>query len=59
MAREKKKSRFRLDIVLIICFFILLFSVSFYMINTDLDSVLEKEYGGPIVTHNYDNDSSE
>lgn len=59
MSREKKKSRFRMDIALILAFFILLISVSFYMINTDLDSVLEEEYGAPIVTHDYDNDVSE
>lgn len=59
MSREKKKSRFRMDIVFILAFFILLISVSFYMINTDLDSVLEEEYGAPIVTHDYDYDVSE
>lgn len=53
--KNKKKSRFRLDIVLIISFFIFLISISMYMINTDLDDVLEEEYGAPIVTHDYDN----
>lgn len=53
--RNKKKSRFRLDIVLIISFFIFLISISMYMINTDLDDVLEEEYGAPIVTHDYNN----
>lgn len=53
--KNKKKSRFRLDIVLIISFFIFLISISMYMINTDLDDVLEEEYGTPIVTHDHNN----
>lgn len=51
--KEKRADRFRLDIVLIIWFFALLISFSAYMINTSLESVLEEEYGGPVVTHDY------
>ncbi|MBO5448415.1 MAG: hypothetical protein J5994_03700 [Ruminococcus sp.] len=51
--KVKKKKRFRLDIALIIAFFLLIVSFSAYMINTDLEDVLEGEYGESIVTHDY------
>lgn len=51
--KVKKKKRFRLDIALIIAFFLLIVSFSAYMINTDLEDVLEEEYGESIVTHDY------
>lgn len=54
---EKKGARFRLDIALIIAFFVLIISFSAYMLNTTLEDVLEKEYGGPIVTHDSTYDS--
>lgn len=56
--RKEKKKRFRLDIALIIAFFILLASFSAYMINTTLEDVLTEEYGAPIVTHDYTYESS-
>ena len=56
--RREKKKRFRLDIALIIAFFILLASFSAYMINTTLEDVLTEEYGAPIVTHDYTYESS-
>lgn len=56
--RKEKKKRFRLDIALIIAFFIMLASFSAYMINTTLEDVLTEEYGAPIVTHDYTYESS-
>lgn len=54
----KKKNRFRLDIALILGFFIMLISFCAYMLNTSLEDVLEEEYGSSIVTHDYTYESS-
>ncbi len=56
--KEKRKGRFRLDIALIISFFILLISFSAYMINTTLEDVLKEESDTPIVTHDYTYEST-
>ena len=53
-----KKGRFRLDIALIVGI-IMIISFSAYLINTDLEDVLEDELGGNVVTHDYTYDSSE
>ncbi len=54
MSKEKKKKkRFRLDIAIIIGLLAMLISFGTYMVNTSLEDVLEEEYGGPIVTHDY------
>ena len=56
---KKKNNRFRLDIAVIVSFFALLVSFCAYMINTELDDVLVREYGSQIVTHdNTENVSS-
>lgn len=54
-----KKGRFRLDIALIVGLIIMIISFSAYLINTDLEDVLEDELGGNVVTHDYTYDSSE
>jgi hypothetical protein len=51
--KEKKKKRFRLDIALLIGLLAMLISFGAYMVNTSLEDVLEKEYGAPVVTHDY------
>lgn len=51
--KEKKKKRFRLDIALLIGLLAMLISFGAYMVNTSLEEVLEKEYGAPVVTHDY------
>ncbi len=56
--KSKKKKSFRLDIALILGFFILLVSFCAYMLNTSLEDVLEEEYGTSIVTHDYTFESS-
>lgn len=50
--------RFRLDIALIICFFVLLLSFMAYMINTTLEDVLTKD-GSSIVTHDYSSSAAD
>ncbi|MBQ8965329.1 hypothetical protein [Ruminococcus sp.] len=58
MSKEKKKKkRFRLDIAIIIGLLAMLISFGTYMVNTTLEDVLEEEYGGPIVTHDYSSSS--
>lgn len=56
--KAKKKNRFRLDIALILGFFVMLISFCAYMLNTSLEDVLEEEYGTSIVTHDYTYESS-
>ena len=57
---KKDKNRFRVDIIVIASFFVLLVSFCAYMINTELDDVLNNEYGSSVVTHdNTENISSE
>ncbi|MDO4945217.1 MAG: hypothetical protein Q4E74_08485 [Ruminococcus sp.] len=56
--KVKKKNRFRLDIALILGFFVMLISFCAYMLNTSLEDVLEEEYGTSIVTHDYTYESS-
>ena len=52
MARKKKrKGRYRLGIVIIMSFFILMISFFAYMTNTTLEEVLEKKYPDGIVVH--------
>lgn len=55
---EKKTAKFRLDIVLIVSFFVLLISFCAYMINTSLEEVLNNEYDSSIVTHDYTYEST-
>jgi hypothetical protein len=55
---SKKKNRFRIDIALLLGFFLLLVSFCAYMINTNLESVLEDEYGSSVVTHDYTYETS-
>lgn len=50
---KKRKGRYRIDIILIVCFFVLLVSFCAYMMNTSLDTVLSNEAGSSIVTHDY------
>lgn len=54
---KEKKNRFRIDIALIIAFFLLIVSFSAYMINTTLEDVLRDE-GQSFVTHDYTFDNS-
>ena len=57
---KKDKNRFRVDIIVIASFFVLLVSFCAYMINTELDDVLKNEFGNSVVTHdNTENISSE
>lgn len=51
--KEKKKKLFRPDIALLIGLLAMLISFGVYMVNTSLEDVLEKEYGAPVVTHDY------
>ena len=51
--KEKKKKFFRPDIALLIGLLAMLISFGTYMVNTSLEEVLEKEYGAPVVTHDY------
>ena len=50
---KKKKNSYRLDIVLIVSFFVMLISFCAYMMNTTLEEVLENETGSSVVTHDY------
>lgn len=50
---KKKKNGYRLDIVLIVSFFVMLISFCAYMMNTTLEGVLENETGSSVVTHDY------
>lgn len=61
MDNKKTNGKFRIDIILIVSFFVLLVSFCAYMIETDLNDVLNDEYGSSIVTHDYtyDSESSE
>ena len=43
--------KFHTGIVVVASVFVLLVSFFAYMINTDLQDVLEKEYNGTVVTH--------
>ncbi|MBR1863646.1 MAG: hypothetical protein IJ806_06135 [Ruminococcus sp.] len=54
--RDIRRLRFRLDIALMICFFVLLISFTGYMIKTSLEDVLTKD-GTVIVTHDYSSSS--
>lgn len=54
---KEKKNGYRLDIVLIVCFFVLLISFCAYMMNTSLEDVVEKETGSSVVTHDYTYDN--
>ena len=57
---KKDKNRFRVDIIVIVSFFVLLVSFCAYMINTELDDVLKNDFGNSVVTHdNTENISSE
>lgn len=56
---KKKKNGYRLDIVLIVSFFVMLISFCAYMINTTLEGVLENETGSSVVTHDYTYDGTE
>lgn len=51
--RKNKKTdeKFHTGIVIIASIFVLIISFFAYMINTDLEDVLEKEYGDSVVTH--------
>lgn len=55
--KKKKEEKFHTMIVVIAAFFILLISFLAYMINTSLEDVLRKEYGGEVVTHQYEDGS--
>lgn len=57
MEKKKVNGKFRIDIVLIVSFFVLLVSFCAYMIETDLTDVLNEEYGSSVVTHDYTYDS--
>ena len=54
---KKKKNGYRLDIVLIVSFFVMLISFCAYMMNTTLEEVLET--GSSVVTHDYTYESAE
>ena len=56
---KKKKNGYRLDIVLIVSFFVMLISFCAYMMNTTLEEVLENETGSSVVTHDYTYESVE
>lgn len=56
---KKKKNGYRLDIVLIVSFFVLLISFCAYMMNTTLEDVLENETGSSVVTHDYTYEGTE
>ena len=56
---KKKKNSYRLDIVLIVSFFVMLISFCAYMMNTTLEEVLENETGSSVVTHDYTYESAE
>lgn len=56
---KNKKNGYRLDIVLIVSFFVLLISFCAYMMNTALEEVLENETGSSVVTHDYTYESVE
>ena len=47
---KKKKNSYRLDIVLIVSFFVMLISFCAYMMNTTLDDVLENVTGCSVVS---------
>ena len=53
------KNSYRLDIVLIVSFFVMLISFCAYMMNTTLEEVLENETGSSVVTHDYTYESAE
>ena len=55
---KKKKNGYRLDIVLIVSFFVMLISFCAYMMNTTLEEVLENETGSSVVTHDYESAES-
>lgn len=57
--KKKRKNRYRLDKVIIISIFVLLISFCAYMLNTPLEKVLEEEYGGKIITHDYSSSAAE
>ena len=50
---KKKKNGYRLDIVLIVSFFVMLISFCAYMMNTTLEEVLENETGSSVVTQQF------
>lgn len=56
---KKKKNGYRLDIVLIVSFFVMLISFCAYMMNTTLEGVLENETGSSVVTHDYTYEDTE
>lgn len=56
---KKKKNSYRLDIVLIVSFFVMLISFCAYMMNTTLEEVLENETDSSVVTHDYTYESAE
>lgn len=56
---KKKKNGYRLDIVLIVSFFVMLISFCAYMMNTTLEGVLENETGSSVVTHDYTYEGTE
>lgn len=56
---KKKKNGYRLDIVLIVSFFVLLISFCAYMMNTTLEDVLKNETGSSVVTHDYTYEGTE
>ncbi|WP_295210566.1 hypothetical protein [Ruminococcus sp.] len=55
---NKKKKGFRIDLVLIVSFFVLLISFCAYMMNTTLEDVVKEETGKPVITHDYTYESS-
>ena len=56
---KKKKNSYRLDIVLIVSFFVMLISFCAYMMNTTLEEVLENETRISVDTHDYTYESPE
>ncbi len=50
---EKKRTRFRIDIIAIVAVVIFVLTFCAYMINTRLEDVLAQQRGGEIVTHDY------
>ncbi len=57
--KKEEKNGYRLDIVLIVSFFVMLISFCAYMMNTTLEEVLENETGSSVVTHDYTYESAE
>lgn len=56
--KEKKKGKYRIDLVALVAVFVFIVTFCAYMMNTSVTDVLGKERGETVITHDYTYDES-